>query len=705
MKNRFFLYATLLSATALVACENTGTAETPFAPDLAFSETGRITAGVDAGSDAEPYEITISRTIDLAQSVAITLGVDETLVPAGKQLMAAEFYDLPTQVSLPADESSVAFDVTFDALALKEEMGDDADEYVLPVTILSVEPGFELNKARTSVVIGLDLASPTVTVDTGQTFVLTFGTEKTDPETVKFLSRVGLEFDFEKLSYEVAPEGVDEYNSANDEERVLLPASAYSFGEHSYLANSRRLSHLLTIIPEGLAEGDYVLPLAMSSDDEAVEIVQNELCFVAVSVVAGVVGVVVNGDFSTEVGLSQNWGKDGAVVGEWRYTGGWNTGGATVSYDPTGGFGGSPCVVIATKAGMTTDVMISQKVTGLNPEKAYKVTAKIKTENITKGRGANIAEGSDIAPASNGVTGTKGWTSETLYVPDPVGGEVQISLRLGYNSADSDGKAWFDNVEISEDTDMYIRQSTHVKFMVPRNKVPASVTDADIDVWLGNLDEAYLAYKILFSGRVPWDGIRMKIRSANIPAWAYAGNPIQWNTNYITSELSSIKNNGDWSFGILHEIGHNFASHIGSANYAWNWDEEVFANFRMAYVLQNVSGARIRQQNRNYGANIIDYYKLSYDSTIGRGLASNGDGIQYTLLRIVKEFGWEPVIEAFDHLYELAPNTPSGSNNWSKWEKFNFFLDTIDDYVPAGESVRDTYTAQELSLIQSGLTE
>ncbi len=699
-----FIYAALLSAVILISC---GTKEpegetTTFAPDLSFSEKGAVTVGANSGVVSESYEVTISRTKDLSQAVGITISLDETLIPAGKEVMGTSYYSFPAKVTLPAGSVSVPFKVTFNPKALKDDKGDDYGKYVLPLRISAVDPTFSVNSSECSIVMGLDLDTPTVTVETGQTFILSFGTDNSNTETIKLTARASLVSDFTKLSYESVSSGIGDYNKAHPgENRSLLPSSAYSFGDYTYVSTSRRFSIPVTLDCSGVATGSYVLPLKMKSTDAGIAVVQDELCFIAVNVVKGVVGIIVNGDFSTLVS-TQLYSKDQAITGEWRYTGGWNTGGATVTYNQTAGVDGSPCIVIAAKAGMSTDVMVSQKVTGLNPEKAYKVTAKIKIEGNTKGRGANIAEGPDLAPASDGVTGTKGWVTETFYVPDPVGGEVQISLRLGYNSADSDGTAYFDDVVLSEDTDMYLRQSDHVKLMIPKNKIPSGMTDADIDTWLENLDKVYMAYKDLFSGRTPWGGIRMKIRSAIIPAWAYAGNPIQWNTNYITSELTNIKKNGDWSFGLMHEIGHNFASHIGTANYAWNFNEEMFANFRMGYALMTVPGAKMYQSGIGYTTNVSDYYKLSYNKTIAKGLAGSGDAIQYTFHRIVDKYGWEPFIKAFDYLYSLEPGLPAGSSGWTGWQKFNFFLDTVDKYLPAGESTRSTYTTQELTLIQAG---
>ena len=700
------LYMALISAAMMTACESEeGGDGTTFAPDLSFSEKGTVTVGASSATASESYEVTISRTKNLSRSISITLGLDESLIPSGKELMGTNYYDFPTKITLPAESVSVPFTVNFNPKALKEDKGDDYVKYVIPIRITAVDPSFFIDGSQCSVVLGLDMDTPTVTVETGQTFTLSFGTDGSNTETINLTARANMVSDFTKLSYESISSGIGEYNKAHPgENRSLLPASAYSFGEHSYVSTSRRLSTPVTLDCSGLATGSYVLPLKMKSDAPNITVTQQELCFIAVNVVKGIVGVIVNGDFSINVSTTQ-YNKDQAITGEWRYTGGWNAGGATVSYNQTAGMGNSPCIVIAAKSGMSTDVMVSQKVTGLNPEKAYKVTAKIKIEGNTKGRGANIAEGPDLAPASDGVTGTKDWVTETFYIPDPVAGEVQISLRLGYNSADSDGTAYFDDVVLSEDTDMYLRESDHVKLMIPKNKIPSGMSDADIDVWLGNLDKVYLAYKELFSGRTPWGGIRMKIRSASIWAWAFAGNPIQWNINYITSELTNIKKNGDWSFGLMHEIGHNFASHIGTANYAWNWDEEMFANFRMAYAMLTVPGAKMYQSGIAYTSNVADYYKLSYNKTIGKGLAGSGDAIQYTLHRVVDKYGWEPFIKAFDYLYDLEPGLPSGSSGWTKWQKFNFFFDTLNNYTPGGEDVRSTYTTQELSLIQAGLSD
>ena len=45
------------------------------------------------------------------------------------------------------------------------------------------------------------------------------------------------------------------------------------------------------------------------------------------------------------------------------------------------------------------------------------------------------------------------------------------------------------------------------------------------------------------------------------------------------SDLTNINNDDNWSFAMLHEIGHNFDFDN------WNFDGEFWANFKMYYVM------------------------------------------------------------------------------------------------------------------------
>lgn len=227
-----------------------------------------------------------------------------------------------------------------------------------------------------------------------------------------------------------------------------------------------------------------------------------------------------------------------------------------------------------------------------------------------------------------------------------------------------------------------------------------------MDRWLANLDRTYEAYKELLGG-TPYGG--RKIMILNTPGiepgyWALAGNPILWNNKVkVTEVIERAANLDDWGFGILHEIGHNFSARnmLGSGMGGWNWNDEIFANFRMSYAIEVCQGA-VSQRNIIYrGADIINYYQIFYDETIGSGVAkNNGDALHYTFLRIKDKYGWDVYKKAFRTLYAIKDaDLPEMK---SSYEKFLYFLSHVS--TAAGEDVTKTcYTPEELNLIERSL--
>lgn len=141
--------------------------------------------------------------------------------------------------------------------------------------------------------------------------------------------------------------------------------------------------------------------------------------------------------------------------------------------------------------------MLGQKITGLDPTKPYKATARIKTEGIAQGKGGNICLDYLWAPSSEGVTGTKDWTSVTLEIDEiPADGSIVLCMRMGNTANSSQGVAYFDNISLKENTDLYIRESEHIRLMVDKKYV--SISDSQIDEWLLKLDKVYEAYIELF---------------------------------------------------------------------------------------------------------------------------------------------------------------------------------------------------------------
>lgn len=350
----------------------------------------------------------------------------------------------------------------------------------------------------------------------------------------------------------------------------------------------------------------------------------------------------------------------------------------------------------------------------LEPGKLYRMSAMVKCMGVKEGRGAVIYLKPDGWEqgwnASKFAYDDMEWSEIYMdFVPNQKG-EATICCALGfpwgtYNGGKALGEVYYDNVRVEPIGDkLYHRESKH--FIVSLDKDKVTITDKQMDRWLANLDRTYEAYKELLGG-TPYGG--RKIMILNTPGiepgyWALAGNPILWNSGVkVVEVIERTASHDDWGFGILHEIGHDFSASnmLGSGMGAWNWNDELFANFRMSYAIEVCQGA-VSQRNIIYrGADIINYYRIFYDETIGSGIAkNNGDALHYTFLRIKNKYGWDVYKKAFRALYAIKnADLPKME---SSYEKFLYFLSHVS--AAAGEDVTKTcYTPEELNLIEKSL--
>ena len=356
------------------------------------------------------------------------------------------------------------------------------------------------------------------------------------------------------------------------------------------------------------------------------------------------------------------------AAGAWEKTNAWQTDRAVFTYEPQDGFNGSAGIRIACIEGdYTTDAVVTQSVSGLVPGKLY---------------------------------GTNGWTRRSVQFIAEESTAV-VGCRLGFWAGDSRGTVWFDDVALRTPEGMYHRESEHLEMYI--EKALVRVSDSVMDGWLAKLDKVYDAYTELFDFFVPFGGRKMIVLSKVIDAWAYAGYPIQWNRDYVASTLDEVVRYDNAVFGIMHEMGHNFApgNYVTDAydrgNGEWIWNEELFANFRMYYSLCK-TGYKVYMNNTVYtGAQISDMYRKSYEETLARGIAADGDGLMYVMTRMADIEGWEPFRKAFRELYDLAPQTSCGT---TKWEKIDYFLSVLSRH--AGKDLMQEYfTQSEINVLKT----
>lgn len=96
------------------------------------------------------------------------------------------------------------------------------------------------------------------------------------------------------------------------------------------------------------------------------------------------------------------------------------------------------------------DARVCQKIT-IKANSYYKLTCRVKTENVSGGAGANLAIDGSLAK-SEGVYGTSdGWTTlELVGKTAKKQTELIVCVRIGGYGALSEGSAWFDDVNVEK---------------------------------------------------------------------------------------------------------------------------------------------------------------------------------------------------------------------------------------------------------------
>ena len=369
----------------------------------------------------------------------------------------------------------------------------------------------------------------------------------------------------------------------------------------------------------------------------------------------------------------------------------------TVNWNPQTGSENLEYLSLQSENGAVVQVY---KTLQLKANQVYRLSADIKTVDVAGNQGAVICLRNTWINSEK-LIGTNDWVRKAIVFQTPENGQVEISFNLGFNGMTSTGTAYFNNPEI-ELLDYYTATSKYLTLRVNKETI-ADIRPSTIKEWLKNMDMVYEKYFELI-GKKPYRGKKITILGVEqYPwGWAVAGNPILWHNRYIYSSLKDIEEKGDWSFGIMHEIAHDFNAGndfaVNGKNTNWNWNEEMFANFRMYYAIEKLNGAFIQREKVYRGEEAKLFYQTdvgeSYDKLFPEGKFSH-DALMYTLIRIKDKIGWEPFKKTFHWLYD---NKTELNDDWSK---FNFFLDKLTEY--SSFDVRSTYLDGELETVKQYL--
>lgn len=391
--------------------------------------------------------------------------------------------------------------------------------------------------------------------------------------------------------------------------------------------------------------------------------------------------LILDGDF--ECGTS-------TTITNWSFDA-WDMSRSTFVWEPGGGINNSRCVSITSSPDNDARWVQSVQVV---PGQFYRLSGMVKGENILGwplGANLSIVNLNGANTGSVDSTGTFDWKNISMNFVAPASGTVTIGCRLGdYAISTSSGKAYFDNVSLIVEPDYNFFDGTKVNLYLEKIDSDSSViSDANKATWLTNLDNAYTWYVDLV-GLAPYNGDEINVFSTrNYPGgWAVAGNPVLWYEPNIKDELTKVNNNNDWSFGILHEIGHDF-----DIEDRWNFNAEFLANFKMFYTVINLM-AKVTPDGENYytGPGLISYY---YSKGSEGNYTWDYETYRFITLTASNQLGWEPFKKTFKYFLDQPlsslPTTASG--------KFELFLDMLSEY--SGKNVETIIPQAELDWLRS----
>jgi len=338
-------------------------------------------------------------------------------------------------------------------------------------------------------------------------------------------------------------------------------------------------------------------------------------------------------------------------------------------------------------------------VVDLSPSSYYNCIGWIKSENIELDEGASIAGNLCIMDSwwTSGSTGIYEFNWEqvsftfsldgTMLLAGFDPGTIKFGCRLGFFCSLVKGTVYFDNIGIYE---LPKHESEHFTLVIEPMDM-GRISEGALNDWLDKLDLVYEEYHNLVGG-YPFDGEKITILSVlQYPGgWAVAGNPIQWHQPWVGEELESIESEGHWSFGMIHEIGHDY-----DIDERWIFDCEHWANFKLTYVVEMLNAKVPTEFGYFQGDEIYDFWERLYEKNINDDDPDNDVCPTTWFCWIKEEIGWEPFKETFrDYLDGTVTKNPT-----EPIDRFNLFLDVLSSNTQDYEDVRDIWPEDILNML------
>ena len=244
------------------------------------------------------------------------------------------------------------------------------------------------------------------------------------------------------------------------------------------------------------------------------------------------------------------------------------------------------------------------------------------------------------------------------------------------------------NIEQIEPKSKFPKKSKHFILDLDNSYLEGNITPENLKRWLEHMDSAYEAYAELV-GKAAGDGNPITIHAdGSYPycAWVFStnnNNNIYWNNNCsmnccLNKDLQLVNNEDDWSFTILHELGHLF-----DLDNRWTFDSEFFANFKKIFVHDSKNAINTWGIDNIYTKENISELHCSktgnaYNDRLGAYNATySDDSMVFKFIELKDKVGWEPFKKVFRRFLSL----PMEKLARTVFDRYNMFMQFLSEEI------------------------
>lgn len=242
-------------------------------PDLGFSESGLLVYNTNSEYNSAIATVTISRTFGLSKEIEMILEIDPALVTeynaiysSSYTVMDSKYFSVPNTVTFPPNTKEVDIPVVLNPNALVKDLGyDAANNVILPIKLVSANITADLVQNSGSVLLNPMISAPLITVDISASSTLSFLTSVPIVQKVTILSTANFNtVDVSKVSFVMDESKVDEFNTVNETDYVILPSGYYTIHEDVFDSETMEMTTLVDFDCSTLDDSKtYLLPLLL----------------------------------------------------------------------------------------------------------------------------------------------------------------------------------------------------------------------------------------------------------------------------------------------------------------------------------------------------------------------------------------------------------------------------------------------------------